>query len=29
MLKLVYREYKLLIHKADIYKDKKENKGEI
>ena len=26
MLKLVYREYKLLIYKADIYKSKKENK---
>ena len=26
ILELVYREYKLLLYKADIYKEKKENK---
>ena len=26
MLELVYREYKLLIYKADIYRGKKEDK---
>ena len=26
ILKLVYREYKLLIYKTDIYKNRKENK---
>ena len=29
MLELVYREYKLLIYKADIYKSKKEDKWEV
>ena len=29
MLKLVYREYKPLIYKADMYKDKEEDKWEI
>ena len=29
MLKLVYREHELLIYKADIYRDKKEDKWEI
>ena len=29
MLKLVYREYKLLIYKTDIYKGRKEDKWEI
>ena len=29
MLKLVYREYKLLIYKADIYKGREEDKWEV
>ena len=29
MLKLVYKEYKLLIYKADIYRGKKEDKWEV
>ena len=29
MLKLVYREYKLLVYKANTYKDKKEDKWKI
>ena len=29
MLKLVYREYKPLIYKADIYKGKKEDKWKV
>ena len=29
MLKLVYREYKPLIYKIDIYRGKKENKWEV
>ena len=29
MLKLIYREYKLLIYKADIYKGKEKDKWEV
>ena len=29
MLKLVYKEYKLLIYKVDTYKGKEEDKWEI
>ena len=29
ILKPVYREYKLLLYKADTYKSKKENKWEV
>ena len=29
MLKLVYGEYKLLIYKANTYKDKEEDEWEI
>ena len=29
MLKLIYREYKLFIYKADIYKSKKEDEWEV
>ena len=29
ILEPVYREYKPLIYKADIYKGKKKNKGEV
>ena len=29
ILKPVYREYKPLIYKADIYKDKKKDKWEV
>ena len=29
MLKLIYREYKPLIYKIDIYKGKKEDKWEV
>ena len=29
MLKLVYREYKLLIYKVDIYRGKEEDKWEV
>ena len=29
MLKLVYRKYKLLLYKADIYKGHKEDKWEV
>ena len=29
MLKLVYREYKSLIYKADIYKGKKEDEEKV
>ena len=29
MLELVYGKYKLLIYKADIYRDREENKWEI
>ena len=29
ILKLVYREYKLLIYKADMYRGKKEDKQEV
>ena len=29
MLELVYREYELLIYKADIYKGKEEDKWKV
>ena len=29
MLKLVYREYEPLIYKADIYRDREEDKWEV
>ena len=29
MLELVYREYELLIYKADIYKGKEEDEWEV
>ena len=29
ILELVYREYKLLIYKADIYKGREEDKWEV
>ena len=29
MLKLVYREHKLLIYKADIYRGRKEDEWEV
>ena len=29
MLKLVYREYKLLIYKVDIYRDREEDEQEV
>ena len=29
ILKLIYRKYKLLVYKTDIYKSRKENKWEI
>ena len=29
MLEPVYREYKLLVYKTDIYKDREEDKWEI
>ena len=29
MLELVYREYKLLIYKIDIYKSREEDKWEV
>ena len=29
ILELVYREYKLLIYKADIYKGKEENEWKV
>ena len=29
MLKLVYREYKLLIYKADTYRGREEDKQEV
>jgi hypothetical protein len=29
MLKLVYREYKLLLYKVDMYKGYKEDKWEV
>ena len=29
MLELVYREYKLLIYKADIYKGREKDKWEV
>ena len=29
MLKLVYREYKLLIYKVNTYKDREEDKWEV
>ena len=29
MLKLAYREYKLLIYKVDIYRDREEDKWEV
>ena len=29
ILELIYREYKLPIYKADIYRDKEEDKWEI
>ena len=29
ILKLVYREYKLLIYKKDTYKSKEENKWKV
>ena len=29
MLKLVYREYKLLIYKADTYRGREEDKWEV
>ena len=29
MLKLIYREYELLIYKINTYKSRKENKWEV
>ena len=29
MLKLVYKEYELLIYKADIYRGREEDKWEV
>ena len=29
MLELVYREYKLLIYKADMYRGREEDKWEV
>jgi hypothetical protein len=29
ILKLVYREYELLLYKADMYRGRKENKWEV
>ena len=29
MLELVYREYKLLVYKADIYRGKEEDKWKV
>ena len=29
MLKLIYREYKPLIYKVDMYRGKEENKWEV
>ena len=29
MLKLVYREYELLIYKADMYRGREEDKWEV